>query len=126
MNSILCNVSCVTDTDTLCTPFGEQIVLERMSKENRQSLLFVLKNNFDYVFDSSILYINNMEDDELKERIINYFEFLIFEDGFDNLLFLMFLGATSFYELGRNVDYMFNKLLKKSGHQKIKKDSNFY
>lgn len=121
MNFVLCDVP--IDTDTLCTPFGEQIVLERMSKENRQSLLFILDNNFDYVFDSSILYINKMENKE-KEEIINYFEFLIFQNGFDNLLFLMFLGAKSFYELGRNVDYMFNKLPKNSGYRKIKQDNN--
>ena len=121
MNSILCGVT--IDTDTLCTLFGEQIVLERMSKENKQSLLFILENNFDYVFDSSILYINEMENKE-KEEIINYFEFLIFQNGFDNLLFLMFLGARSFYELGRNVDYMFNILPKNSGYRKIKQDNS--
>jgi hypothetical protein len=36
----------------------------------------------------------------------------------------MFFGAKSFYELGRNVDYMFNRLPKNSGYQKIKQDNN--
>lgn len=113
MNSILCDFSCIIDTETLCTPFGEEIILERMNKANRQSLLFILKNNFDYVFNSFILYINKVDDLQWKKEIINYFEFLIFQNGFDNLLFLMFLGSTSFYELGRNIDYMFNRLPKK-------------
>ncbi len=119
MNSILCDFPYSIDTKTLCSPFGETTVLEKMKKENRQSLLFILGNNFDYVFSSSLLYIEKMNDEKRRE-IIEYFEFLIFQDGFDNLLFLAFLDSMSFYELGLNIDFMFNKLPKMSGYQKNK------
>ena len=117
MNSILCGFSCDIDSSILCSPFGEKVVLERMKKENRQSLLFILDNNFDYVFSSSLLYIDGMSNED-KREIVEYFEFLIFQNGFDFLLFLSFLDSMSFYELGLGIDFMFNKLPKKSGYQK--------
>ena len=47
---------------------------------------------------------------ESKRDIIYSFELFLFQEGFVNLFFLKMLGAHSFYELGIEIDAMYNEL----------------
>ena len=50
MNSVLYGFA---DIKTLCSFCGEDVILERMPSKNKRSLLYILRHNFNYIFESS-------------------------------------------------------------------------